>query len=336
MSKTARRLRLSYPSGLTRQTGRLLARTGSRRRLAIIVTALALLGSSVGANAAPFERLATDKRSRQEAIDTIPFDRLSETAQGKLWGVVSRPSLYRQMPVTVVESDPDMYLFLVRHPEVIVNMWQLMGVTKVEVDRTGEYTFGAKDGAGTECDVELVYGDPHTHVYYAEGAYEGSLLRQLIRGRCVLVLRSEFSRTEDQHVFATSTLDMFVQFDNVGAEILAKTLHPLVGKSADHNFIESTRFLGQVSQAAATRANGVKQLAGRLNNIQPDVRDKFLEVAAIASRRATLRAAGHVIWGDEERATTVSAAPIVMPDAAMRAAHASLQHPIRKRLQLRR
>jgi hypothetical protein len=237
----------------------------------------------------PLDRRTLDDQTRQEAVAAIPFDSLTEEARGKLWSVVSDPSIYRRLPATVIDTDPELYLFLIRHPEVVVNIWDLMGVTKVSMQRTGDYTFDASDGSGTESRVELVYGDRETHVYYAEGAYEGALFRNLIRGRCVLVLHSEYYTTIDHRVYATNRLDMFVQLDNVGAELLAKTLHPLVGKSADHNFVESTRFLGQVSRASEAKGTKMQQLAERLTKIQPEVRAEFSDILAQVSSRAAIR-----------------------------------------------
>ena len=337
MSDTALRLRKPLSSYNEKASVIPLARVLRGRCWTISAVALVGLSFCCQAMAAPL-----DEQTRQEAIEAIPFAQLSEAAQAKLWRIVSKPSIYRSLPATVVESDPEMYLFLVRYPEVIVNMWQLMGVTKVQINRSSDYTFDASDGSGTTCNVELVYGDANVHVFHAEGTYEGALLRKLIHGHCVMVLRSDFSRTEDQHVYATSRLDMFVQLDNVGAEILAKTLHPLVGKSADHNFSESTRFLGQVCQAASTRPAGVRQLANRLNTIQPRVRAQFVEVAAQASQRAALRDAGHVVWGNNQEATPAAVsvaptvAPIVTPGAAMEGASSLFRNPTRKPLRLRR
>jgi hypothetical protein len=301
-----------------------------------IATAVGFLATSA-AEAAPRGQAALDEESRKEAINSIPFDQLTEATQAKLWNVVSQPSIYRQLPVTVIESDPDMHVFLVRYPEVIVNMWQLMGVTKVQIKRTGDYTFQASDGAGTLCDVQLVYGDQNTHVYYAEGSYEGVLLRKLIRGSCVMVLKSDYSRTEDQEIFVTDRLDMFVQLDNVGAEILAKTLHPLVGKSADHNFTESTRFLSQVSQAAENRAAGLQQLAGRLNNIGEPVRDRFVQIATEVNHRATLREAGRQVFPEQVQVTSVSTTPVVTTGPVMEGSSQLFETtPSRKPLRLRR
>ena len=230
-----------------------------------------------------------EKAARQEAIQAIPLDELNAEAQAKIQSVVLRPSIYRRMPATVIESDPDLYLFLVRHPEAVVNMWELMGVTKVKIERTADYKFNATDGSGTVCHVELIYGDKNTHVLFAEGTYQGPLLRRLIRGRCVLVLRSDYANTVDRSVYVTSRLDMFLHFENVGAELLARTLHPLVGRTADHNFIESTRFLGQVSDAAEKKKSAMQELALKLTNLKPEVRKEFADVTANASRRAAIR-----------------------------------------------
>ncbi|MBC8356447.1 MAG: hypothetical protein H8E66_31085 [Planctomycetes bacterium] len=302
--------------------------------LAAALVALIVTGS---AKAAPRGRAALARESQNEAIDAIPFDQLTEETQAKLWGVVSSPSIYRQLPVTVVDSDPEMHVFLVRYPEVIINMWQLMGVTKVQMRRTGDYSFKASDGAGTVCDVQLVYGDQNTHVYYAEGSYEGVLLRKLIRGSCVIVLKSDYSQTEDQQVYVTNRLDMFVKLDNVGAEILAKTLHPLVGKSADHNFSESTRFLSQVSQAAETRSTGLKQLADRLNNVDEPVRDRFVQLSTQVNHRATLREAGQHVSTDHLQTTPVTTVPVVTTGPVMEGANQLFSAtPPRKPLSLRR
>ena len=237
----------------------------------------------------------TSAAARREAIESIPLGRLTESAQAKILSVVSRPSIYRRLPITVIESDPDLYLFLIRHPEVVVSMWEFLGVTKVKVQRSGDYLFDATDSSGTTCRVELIYGDQNTHILYAEGQYEGPLLGSLIRGSCVLALRSEYAETTDRSVHITNRLDMFLHFENVGAEILAKTLHTFVGRAADHNFVESTRFLGQVSGAAEKKAAAMQQLAVKLPNLEPDIRREFAQHAARVKRRASVREASRLV-----------------------------------------
>ena len=228
-----------------------------------------------------------ERNTYDQAIQSIPFDRLTDDAQGKIWKIVSQPSIYRRLPVTRLQSDPEMYLFLVRHPEIIVNMWELMGVTKVSIRRTGDFTFNANDGAGTTGVAELIYGDRETHIVLGEGAYEGPVLKRKVQGRCLILLKTAFGPDTGPTTQVTHRLDMFVQIDNIGADLLAKTLYPLVGKSADHNFVETSRFVGQISQAAETRPNGMQQLANRLTKTDPAVRGQFATLSAAIFNRAS-------------------------------------------------
>jgi hypothetical protein len=238
--------------------------------------------------AAPFEA-SSSREAQIDAAHSIPFDQLSEQTRRELWQVVSKPSIFRRMPVQIVDCDPDLYVFLVRYPEVVVNMWRLMGVTKADVRRTGQFTFDANDGAGTAAKVQLLYASPEKHVLYAEGIYEGPLLKQRVDGKCVLVLTSGYSVQENDRVLVTHRLDVFLQLDHPGAELLAKTLHPLVGKAADHNFAESTAFLGTVSQAAERNGPGMEQFAARLTRVAPEVRERFASLAASVGYKAVLR-----------------------------------------------
>jgi len=60
---------------------------------------------------------------------------------------------------------------------------------------------------------------------------------------------------------------------------LTRTLSPLVGKTADYNFVESAKFLSQISQVCEHNPNGAQILASKLTKIQPQVRDEFARIA---------------------------------------------------------
>ena len=234
---------------------------------------------------------STSRESREDAVRSIPFDKLDEKSRSKLWDVVSDPSVFRRMPTQMVDCDPDLFVFLVRHPEVVVNVWDLMGVTTARIKRVDPFRFDADDGAGTASRVELVYGDANTHVLYAEGKYDGPLAARAINGRCVIVLRSEYMLGDDERTYVTTRLDVFLRVDRFAAELVAKTLQPLVGKTADQNFAESTQFLGRLSRAAERNSAGVQRMASKLTRVDPSVRAEFAQLAATINHRAVLRSA---------------------------------------------
>jgi hypothetical protein len=232
------------------------------------------------ANAATFGGARRSRAARKDAIGAIPFDQLTPEAQQRIGAVVSKPSVYRRLPIEVVDCDPTLYLFLVRNPEVVVNIWDLMGITQIDLKRTGPYTFEAADGMGTTSSAELVYGTDDIHLVYGEGVYDGPLLPKPVQGRCVLLLRSGYVPTQGGRVHVTSCLDVFLQLDNVAVDVVARTIHPLLGRTADMNFVQTVAFLGRISRNAERNGPGMKRLAQRLAKVDPAVRLRFAELAA--------------------------------------------------------
>lgn len=228
---------------------------------------------------------ATDRQSREEAVRSIPFNDLNNETRAKLLRVVSNPSIYRRMPVERVDCDPDLFLFLVRYPEVVVNIWRLMEITNVSVQRTGPFTVKTFDGSGTYGHIELVYGTRDTHIIYAEGYYEGPMFKRKITGSCVMILKSGYSKNEQGRTQISNRMDMFIQIDNLGAEIIAKTLHPVVGRTADLNFAESAGFVARLSAAAETNTQALQRLSDRLRDVDPAVRQQFSRLAAVVADR---------------------------------------------------
>jgi len=161
-----------------------------------------------------------------------------------------------------------------------------MGITSVQTRRTGPYQFEAQDGSGTKCQVDLVYGDPNMHIFVAEGSYDGKMVANPIRGKGVFVLRSNYAVAADGRTTVTGTLDSFVQIENLGADLVARTLSGFIGRSADHNFIETARFIAQVSQASQQNPPAMIDVAQRLPQVVETTKTQFVKVITTVARRA--------------------------------------------------
>jgi hypothetical protein len=244
-------------------------------------------------------KATSSKAAREDALQSIPFDKLSGDARQKVNAVISRTSIFRRMPLQVVDCDPDLHLFLVRNPDVVVNIWEVMGISKVTVERIGPDSFRTADGQGTKGRIDYLYSSHDTHVIYSDGLYEGPLYPRPVRGQCVLVLKAGYIRETNGRQYVTHRLDAFIHLDNVGVELIAKTFQPLVGKSADYNFTETSAFMGDLSHTAEINPKAVKKLSERLTHIEPAVRDEFASItAAVADRAATGDADEKMIAGD--------------------------------------
>jgi hypothetical protein len=270
-----------------------LGRFPRRSLLAGGIAAVAAgLITSRGATAAPSDEADTSPQARDEAIQSLPLAELTAETRRKLMSVCERPTIFRRLPQKSIACDPALYLFLIRNPEVVVNIWQLMRVANMTADRQGPYLWKGNDGAGTTCDVELVYGTDDLHVIYGDGFYEGSLLKHKVTGRTVMVLKSGYGTGPDGRPYVATRLDLFVQIDNLAADVVARTLSPWVGKVADSNFHESCVFAAKLSQTAEQNGPGVQRLADKLTDVDPPVRTEFSRLAAAVQQRAALRDAG--------------------------------------------
>lgn len=269
------------------------ARVFDRRRWLAICAATACgtlaLRPQTAAAEARADEADTSDRARDQALSVLPLDQLTAESRRKIMAVCESPSIYRRLPQKTIDCDPELYRFLIRNPEVVVNIWQLMGVVNMVAERIGPYAWKGDDSTGTRCEAELIYGTDNLHVLYCDGYYEGSLLKRKTTGRCVLILQSGYGQDTARRPLVGSRLDVFLQLDNVGADLIARTFSPWVGKVADSNFAESCKFAAKVSQTAESNGPGMQRLADKLTNCQPEVRDGFARVSSGVQERAAQR-----------------------------------------------
>ncbi|MDH3718948.1 MAG: hypothetical protein OES79_12585, partial [Planctomycetota bacterium] len=208
------------------------------------LSVVCLLACTTTATHAARPAASTGSRAaRTAAIRAIPLDRMDTEARSKTIAVLRRTSIFRQLPRQVIDCDPRYYLFLVRHPEVIVSIWKKMDATDLEFQRKGPEQFHADDGAGTVGNFEFLYGDHKTHVLYGEGSYTGPLTARPVHASCLLVLSADYIPNGDGRHYVANQLNIFIDIKNVGVELVAKTFQNMIGRATDQNFVETASFM---------------------------------------------------------------------------------------------
>jgi hypothetical protein len=228
-------------------------------------------------------------KQRNEAVERIPMNRLDADARKKVMGVINHTSVFRRMTPQVIDCDPRYYMFLIRHPEVIVNIWQLMDATDMSISRKGPVRFSATDGAGTVGDLEFLYGDEHVHVLFARGSYTGSLTKRPIRADCLLVIHSNFVANNSGRPFVRTNMDLFIDVKNVGVDLIARTFQSMIGNTTDQNFIETANFVTKLSRTTENNGPGMQHLAGRLTEVDEKTRREFARHVGEVYQRAVAR-----------------------------------------------
>ncbi|MFU7557129.1 hypothetical protein ACMFWY_00420 [Roseiconus sp. JC912] len=226
-----------------------------------------------------------DAAKGDELLRALPMQRLTAQARERIASVTENPTIKRRLPSQAIRCDEDLFLFLTRQPEAIIGLWDLMGITNVQAERVGPYQLKADDGAGTTCHIDLIYGDQNLHVYYAEGEYDGKFTQKPITGKGLFVFRSTYAVAADGGTTVMGTLDCYVKFESLGADLIARSLRGLIGKSADHNFVETASFISQVSGACQANPEGMLDMVQRIPQVDQSVRDKFASVVKETYRR---------------------------------------------------
>jgi hypothetical protein len=232
----------------------------------------------------------TSDAARRDAIRAIPLAKLAPEDREKVESVLSNVSVFRRMPVKSVDCDPDMFLFLVRHPDVVVNIWEVFKISRIKLHEIDQGQFEVAETVGADATVEFIYKSPELHVIYGEGTYQGPLLTRPVKGRGVLVLKTGYIREANDRYYVTSRLDSFLTIEPAGAELVTKTLSPVLGKTVDNNFVQTLAFVGSLSRTAEVNSRGVQRLGEQLTHVQPDVRAKFVELAATMPQKKAVTA----------------------------------------------
>ncbi len=222
--------------------------------------------------------------TRQEAETSIPWEKLTPEANEKLQTVVANPSVFHRSPIQKTTCDHKVYRHLIRYPELVVNMWELMGVSKLRMDRKEDYLINIDDSYGTQSQLELVYGNKDLHIFYAEGAYKGSIIPTISNGKVVLILETKNTQEAGKPVIS-HRLNMFIQFDKSTNQFVVKTLQGLFLKIVDMNFAETTKFIGQINEIIQDNPDGMKRLSGRLTRVQKPIREQFDKLIEHANAR---------------------------------------------------
>ena len=276
-----------------------------RYRIALLAACYLVLSCTTVVFAAKSNRqeqmqASTSDKARREAIEAVPLKSIHVKYRRSVQKVLTDSSLFRRMPTQMVDCDPEMFTFLMKNPEMLVEMWQQMGISRVTLTRTGANTFSLADGAGTTGNLILVEqkcdGDAQNRiVMYAEGAYDGKPFKRPVRAQCVLLLRSGSMRETNGRDYVACRLDSFVRIERTSLEIFAKALHPWVGKTADANFADTINFISNLSQAAEQKPASIERLVNSLPRVTEGRQQRMVRLAYDCSEKyegeASLRVA---------------------------------------------
>jgi hypothetical protein len=252
------------------------------------------LAADMAADAAAGPSTRTDsgsssRESRRRAVEALPMDRIPEPHRKAIEPCLKAATLYRRLPVETIVCDAELLHFALAKPEAIVDIWRVLGISRLSLDPVGPRQWKLSDGYGTVGVLRLVHQERQglggLLVFHGRGAYTGPLSPKNLTGSCVLLVRhGPGMPTVDGRERQLVQIDTFLDMDGVGLEIVTRTLQPLIVRSAASNFHEICLFMATLSDSVRTNPEGVAQLAGRLQQTAPADRQQLATIARQAGQ----------------------------------------------------
>lgn len=242
------------------------------------------------------------------ALETLVGAPLSDEAIARIESVTTRQPIYRHLPTQSIRCHPALLAFCVRHPDLVIALWERLGVTElamkeiatgdpeneegIETARRAAPTlarFTLTESTGTCATVDHLYIDesPRESVCLVgvRGTYRGPFSAKEIDGESLLLFRWRVEEDGDEKgsvekdaaapqpfPLVVCRLDTFVSIHDAAAESLAKMLVPILGKIADSNFEQTIAFVSGLSEVISTDGETIKQVVYRLPTLRREVR----------------------------------------------------------------
>lgn len=226
----------------------------------------------------------SSREARESARQGLALERLPAADRQEAERVLRRPTLFRRLPTESFTCDRDLLEFALSKPEVIVDLWRVLGISRLALDPTGPGQWKMSDGWGTEGSLRVLRHDRTPQggslVLLGRGGYNGPLAPQPLTGTCVLLVRyRETDRQADGKVRHAMQVDAFLDADGLGLEIVTRSLQGLVCRSSASNLHEICLFMAEFSATADENPAGVARLATRLSQV--DAADRAALVALV-------------------------------------------------------
>ena len=249
---------------------------------------------------------AAGRESARRAIDALPLERMPPQSRQRIEAFRTSTTLHRRLPIETLECDRALVEFVLEKPETLVDVWRVLGISRVSLDPAGPGAWRLADGYGTTGLVRLLHREQGPGggllVFHGQGGYAGPLAPRELTGSCLLVVRHAPAAADDGEPAWRIEIEAFLAVDGLGLELVTRTLKPLIVHSAAANVHEISLFLSQFARAAARNPAGVARLAERMPRTEPADRQMLVAVASGRSGTPAMRLAADADQVQEELA----------------------------------
>jgi hypothetical protein len=169
----------------------------------------------------------------------VPIEELSPDVRSKALRVLERPTLHARGPAESFNCQPEVYHWLVDHPDQAVVLWRALGARCTSIDAEAEGAYRWHDPQAGEIHWHTIVNTPQQHIWYAEGRVRASAVLPASSVQAIVVLQYAEGTDEEGHPAMRHQMDLMVHTDSRALALAAR----LFGDSVPH---AAEQYIGQM------------------------------------------------------------------------------------------
>lgn len=242
-------------------------------------------GSPSGVAATVADAGSSSRDVRRRASDAVPLARMRPAERQVAEEAIRKTTLHRRLPAVSIGCDAALLDFVLAKPETLVDVWRVLGISRLEFDPTGPGQWRMSDGYGTTGAIRLLHHERHdsggVYVFHGHGGYDGPLSPKPLTGSCLVVVRHATATAQPTgRPRQTVEIDAFLDVDGLGLEIVTRTLQPIIVRSAAANLHEIGLFISHFAAAATRNPAAVARITDRMTRTDPRDRRTLVTLAS--------------------------------------------------------
>jgi len=217
--------------------------------------------------------------AEDQARSSLPLAGMTQENRQRAQEIIKERSQFRRLPSLQYTIDEPMFRYLLKHPDVAVSTWRVMGISRFEMWQTGDMEYEAKAIDGSEGIADILYQDDNQIVFVCQGRYHNPLLLRPLEASALIWFRAVYTpNAEGTHV-VTQKADVFVRFPSSSVSAIAKVLTPVLHSLMDRNLFEISLYGSMMSRAVRDEPEWVVQVAQQMEGVLPQRKGELIEVA---------------------------------------------------------
>lgn len=237
----------------------------------------------------PLDDGSSGREMMQEAIRGLPMKLVTDRNRQRINDLLRTRTLYRKLPTVKLRVERGVYEYFTANPDAAVSLWRVMEISKFRMRRTSPSIWEADSGDGSTGTIEILYRTPNEALVLCDGLFQPSLPIKPIAAQALLHLETIFRTNAEGEPEVIHRCNLFVSFPSQPVKVAARLISPVSNSIMDKNFVEISRFLRLMTYGMQQRPGWVESLGRGMQDVRPECREEFLQLAARVYVRARKR-----------------------------------------------